>query len=152
MKKYVLIGIGGFLGAISRYSIKNVIIFNPHRAIPLNTLLINISGSFILAFFLTAAFKYLNTSEDIRIGISTGFLGAYTTFSALCKETVMLLNNGSIYPALLYLALSSVLGLGAIFSGVVAAKRIAVGFRLKNLNEEKPENNTDLSSFEGESE
>ena len=92
MRKYIFIAIGGMLGAILRYFIKNIHIYNYKEAIPINTLLINVSGSFLLALILTIAFEIFEFDADLRLGIATGFLGAYTTFSTLCKETVNLMN------------------------------------------------------------
>nr|WP_242851510.1 CrcB family protein [Clostridium sp. DMHC 10] len=88
MKKYLLIAGGGALGAILRFIIKNINFYNYKQAIPLNTLIINITGSFVLALISTIAIDNLELDNDIRLGITTGFIGAYTTFSTMCKETV----------------------------------------------------------------
>ena len=56
MRKYVFIGIGGVLGAIARFLIRGEHIYNYNEKIPLNTLIINITGCFMLAFVLTIAF------------------------------------------------------------------------------------------------
>lgn len=122
MRKYLYIGIGGFLGAISRYLIKNVPIYHYHENIPLNTLIINVTGSFIIALILTVAFEVWEFDPDIRLGIATGFLGAYTTFSTLCKETVGLMTQGFYFSALSYMTVSAMLGLAAVFLGVVFAR------------------------------
>lgn len=81
MRKYLYIGIGGFLGAILRFTVRNVQLADYKGNIPLNTLFVNISGCFFLAFLLAAAFSFLELDADIRLGLSTGLLGAYTTFS-----------------------------------------------------------------------
>ena len=97
MRKYIYISIGGALGAVFRLAIENVHIWNYNESIPLNTLIINIAGSFILALFLTAAYEVMEVDADLRIGLSTGFLGAFTTFSTLCKETVSLMAGGKFF-------------------------------------------------------
>lgn len=114
---------GGFLGTILRYSLENVHIYNYKENIPLNTLLINITGSFILALILTVAFEILEFDPDIRIGLATGFLGGYTTFSTLCKESVNLIAGGFYYSALSYLTISAVLGIASVYFGVVLARK-----------------------------
>ena len=80
----LFIAIGGMLGSISRFAIKNIHMWNYHENTSLNTLFINITGSFLLALILTIAFEVWNFDPDILLGIATGFLGAYTTFSTLC--------------------------------------------------------------------
>lgn len=125
MRKYVLIGCGGFLGAILRYLIKGIDVLNHLIPIPLATLIINLSGTFLLAFILTAAFEAWEMDPDIRLGIATGFLGAYTTFSTLCKETIGLLLSGNYLSAATYIAVSIVLGLAAAFLGITVARKTA---------------------------
>lgn len=121
MRKYVLIGSGGFLGAILRYLIKGIDVFNHPIPIPLATLVINLSGTFLLAFILTAAFEAWEIDPDVRLGIATGFLGAFTTFSTLCKETAVLLLGGNYLSAATYIAVSIMLGLASAFLGFAAA-------------------------------
>ncbi|NJD03098.1 MAG: hypothetical protein FIA99_11020 [Ruminiclostridium sp.] len=84
MKKYLYIGIGGSIGAILRFAVRNVKLADYKGNIPLNTLFINISGCFLLAFLLASAFSFLQLDADIRLGLSAGLFGAYTTFSSLC--------------------------------------------------------------------
>jgi CrcB protein len=100
MRKYVFISIGSFLGAIFRYLIKLIPISGYHEHVPLNTLMINITGAFILALIMTVYLEVWHFDADVRLGITTGFLGAFTTFSALCKETVGLLQSEIIFPPL----------------------------------------------------
>jgi fluoride exporter len=125
LKKYVFIGAGGFLGAISRYLIKNIYIFNAGN-FPINTLIINVTGSFVLAFFLTIALSYIKIGESVRLGVSTGFLGAYTTFSTLCKESTELLLSAHYYTAISYIFMSVIFGLAAAILGTILAKRLCL--------------------------
>lgn len=116
MRKYIMIAIGGFLGAILRVLIKNI----PYSALSdfsWLTLLINVIGSFLLAFVFTAAVRYKRFDSDIKLGITTGFLGAFTTFSTLCKETVYLMSSDHYSTAALYIILSVILGLTAAYVG-----------------------------------
>ena len=137
MRKYIYIGIGGFLGAILRFLSKNMPIYNYHENVPLNTLFINVTGCFVLALVLTVAFEIWKFDADIRLGIGTGFLGAYTTFSTLCKETSELLFKGYYFSAVSYITLSVVLGLAAVYLGVVLAREAAA----KLLNIESRDQN-----------
>lgn len=124
MKKYIFIGFGGFLGAILRYFIKNLRLYHYSGAIPINTLIINIIGSFFIGLFLTIAFEILKMDDDIRLGVATGFLGAFTTFSTLCKDTEGLLKSGNYYSAILYVSMSAILGLIAVYFGIIAARKV----------------------------
>ena len=124
MRKYIFIGFGGVLGAILRYLIKEMHIINFHEKLPLHTLIVNITGSFILVLILTIAFDIWRIDTSIRLGVTAGFLGAYTTFSTLCKETVVLLQQGFYYSAIFYIILSILLGLTAAYLGFIAARRV----------------------------
>lgn len=125
MRKYIYIGIGGFLGAILRFLTKNIPIYSYHENVPLNTLFINVTGCFILALVLTVAFEIWKFDAEIRLGIGTGFLGAYTTFSTLCRETSELLFKGYYFSAVSYITISVLLGLAAVYFGVVLAREAA---------------------------
>ncbi|MBC2581195.1 CrcB family protein [Clostridium sp. DJ247] len=124
MKKYLFIGAGGFFGAILRLWIKTMPIQNYTGIIPINTLFINITGSFILALISTMAIEIVHMDNDLRLGICTGFLGAYTTFSTMCKEGMVLLDNGSYVSFIYYITTSVFLGLGAAYLGAVLARKI----------------------------
>ncbi len=127
MWKYIYISAGGALGAVLRYAIESIDTGNYHINIPLNTLIINISGCFALALFLTVAFKALKINADIKMGIAIGFFGAFTTFSTFCKETVVLMARDGYFSAILYITLSAMLGLAASHLGIRTAMRIEAG-------------------------
>lgn len=144
MRKYILIGIGGLLGSILRYWFEGVPIYHYHENVPLNTLFINITGSFVLALILTIAFDVWEFKADIRLGIATGFIGAYTTFSTLCKETVGLLYQGNYFSAISYIAVSTMVGIAAAYFGVVVAREVVSKLVKKDeaeLEEEMAERN-----------
>lgn len=124
MRKTIYIGCGAFLGAVLRYLVKGVQITGYHGNIPLNTLFVNVVGAFVMALILTTAFEVWTFDADLRLGVTTGFLGAFTTFSTFCKETVSLLYGGDVFFAVLYMIISIVLGLAAAYFGVVAAREI----------------------------
>jgi len=128
MRKYALIALGGMIGAILRYFIKNIHIYHYKGILPINTLLINVSGSFLLALILTISFEIYEFDADLRLGIATGFLGAYTTFSTLCKETVTLMVQGHFYTSIFYIGFSTILGLSAIYFGVILAREVVSKF------------------------
>jgi CrcB protein len=124
MRKYIYIGLGGILGTYLRYYIRNIQIYNYHGNVPINTLAINVSGSFLLALILTIAFEIWEINANLRLGITTGFLGAFTTFSTLCKETVVLFKEGDYFSSISYITLSTMLGLAAAYFGVILARKM----------------------------
>jgi fluoride exporter len=124
VKKYLFIAMGGMLGAITRYGIKEIRMIGYQGAFPLNTFLINITGSFILAAILTLAFAKQGFDENLKLGITTGFLGAYTTFSSFCKETILLFSTGHIMMAGYYIFSSTFAGLLAAYVGVAFCRRV----------------------------
>lgn len=126
MRKNVIIGCGSFIGAVLRYLVKGIAIVPYHGNLPFNTLFINVLGAFLLAFLLTILLDLWELDPDIRLGITTGLLGAFTTFSTLCKETVGLFERGDFFTAIWYLIATIMLGLGAAYLGVTVAREINI--------------------------
>ncbi len=124
MKKYISIGIGGAAGALLRCAIHQIPLPFSSAYRPLLTMLINISGSFFLGFLIILFTRRFPVNPEIRLGITTGLLGGYTTFSTLCKESVMLCFSGNTFFAAIYVAASILFGLAAAWIGIIAAKHI----------------------------
>lgn len=85
----IYIGIGGFLGAISRFLLAKFI-NNYFTSFPLGTLIVNVSGSFLLGFIIYSVLDGRNVSSEIRDFSTIGFLGAYTTMSTFAYESFRL--------------------------------------------------------------
>ena len=90
---------------------------------PLGTLIINVLGSFLLAFLTTLVLQGA-VRPEWRLILGTGFLGAFTTFSTFEFETFTLVREKQIATAILYVSLSFALGLIGVFGGVWLAKKI----------------------------
>ena len=119
---YLLVGIGGFLGAIARFLIARWTDAFLETRFPLGTFIINVSGSFLLGIIGTlVAKKIFSSSDGIRLALAVGFLGAYTTFSTFELETHALFEDGSWLIALTNIVVSVLLGLIAVRAGIVAA-------------------------------
>ena len=88
MRKYIYILIGGALGAAFRVVVENIHIWNYHGNISTNTVIINTVGCFTLALFLTVNYEVFEINPDIRLGVATGLIGAFTTFSTFCKFNI----------------------------------------------------------------
>lgn len=126
MRKWIGISLGGALGAMLRYLIRGIILIPDAGAFPLNTLLINVVGSFALALLLTTVSGIFTLKPDLRLGLTVGFLGAFTTFSTVCREIALLLSDGSFGMALLYALSTVLLGLLAAYLGYTLARKAAI--------------------------
>lgn len=130
MKKYIYISIGGFIGAILRFLIENINLYDYTGIIPIKTLIINVSGSFLLGFITTIFLDILNRHLNIQLMLCAGFLGAFTTFSTLCKETSLIFFKGHYYIAIFYILISLILGLLFSSLGLFSAE-----FSIKKIEE-----------------
>jgi CrcB protein len=111
--------LGGGTGAVSRYLLSRFISEYSTAPIPLGTLAVNLIGSFLIGFFFQA-FKESTTHPAIRLLVTTGFLGGFTTFSTYALETIHLAEEREVGYTLLNLALHNVLGLLAVIFGMVS--------------------------------
>jgi CrcB protein len=111
---YLLVGVGGFVGAPSRYLVDRAVNHRIESDLPLGTFLVNISGSFVLGL-LTGLSLSNHLSPLAKALLGTGFCGAYTTFSTFSYETLRLLEVGQVLEAALNAFVSVVVGLlGAV--------------------------------------
>jgi len=133
MKKYVFVGIFACFGAIIRYIFLSVPMNACLIYFPVNTLLINVAGSFMLCLALTIGFDVWKINVDLKQGLTTGFIGAFTTFSTVCKELVLLLQHNELFAAGIYIIASLVLGILAAFAGYSLGDNINHSFR-KRIN------------------
>ena len=105
----------GAIGALARFGVGRVLNW---PAFPLGTLLINVSGSFLLGWLYAAFQEPTPANESWRLAIGIGFLGAFTTFSSFMYESDRMLNDAEWIRAASYLAGSVFLGLIAVRLGV----------------------------------
>jgi CrcB protein len=121
MSEILWVGLGGFIGANARYLLGGWIATRMGSAFPYGTFVINITGSFILG--LTMGILEGNVlSSAMRLAITIGFVGAYTTFSTWTYETIRLIENGSLLPATMNIAGSVMIGLLAVMGGLATGR------------------------------
>ena len=121
---YLIIGCGGFLGAISRYAVASWAVDRFGARFPYGTLIVNVSGSLAIGIILAAVAGRFAPSPELRLLFVVGFLGAYTTFSTFSFETLTLLRNGSYLLATEYVLGNLVLGLGAVSLGFIVGRSL----------------------------
>jgi CrcB protein len=118
------VALGGALGAAARYWVGNAVEQWFPTRFPLGTLVINVSGSFILGFFLTLLSERMSVHPNWQLCVGVGFIGAYTTFSTFEYETFKLLEAGSGAAGLMNIVASLALGFLAVCGGIVAAREL----------------------------
>ncbi|MEC0259903.1 fluoride efflux transporter CrcB [Paenibacillus lautus] len=117
----VAVGIGGFLGAISRYLVGSWI--REVNGFPYGTLAINLAGCLFLAWFFTVTTRRWQLNPKLKMAIGTGFTGAFTTFSTFSVETLNMVSSHHVIMAIIYVLASVVGGLGLAVLGTKMALR-----------------------------
>jgi CrcB protein len=118
------VALGSALGGVTRFLLGTFIQQKTGTTFPIGTLLINISGSFLLAFLLRYALATTVISPEIRGFLTTGFCGGYTTFSTFTYEAMVLIEEGEIGRATAYVLLSVVVALIGAYLGIIAAREL----------------------------
>ncbi len=122
MTLLLMIGMGGFLGAISRFLIASYVQHASGSLFPVGTLSVNVLGSFIIGF--AAMFFAQVVEPEYKSFVVTGFLGALTTFSTFSWENVTMLQDGDYTKVALNIFLNVVLTLSATLLAVILFKKL----------------------------
>ncbi len=125
MQRYLLTGIGGFLGAVARLWVGTAVTDRLGARFPYGTFAINLSGCLVIGLVLTVLNTRVHLSPGWRYLFPIGFVGAYTTFSSFEYETLATLQAGHVITALLYVGLSVILGFAFVCLGVALGRMIA---------------------------
>ncbi|MDD4885729.1 MAG: fluoride efflux transporter CrcB [Thiomonas sp.] len=123
---YVFIALFAIIGAFARYGQSIVVQGMLGRSFPFATLSINVLGSFLMGFLFFETLERINLSPELRTGILTGGLGAYTTFSTFSLESLNLIENGEMVKAGLYIGASVVLSVAAAMFGAYLSRNMGV--------------------------
>ncbi|MBU1175555.1 MAG: fluoride efflux transporter CrcB [Alphaproteobacteria bacterium] len=119
MQAYLLVGLGGGVGAMCRYGF-GVMVGRLHSGLfPLGTFGVNVIGSLLMGLLI--GFLARTTPEwqpEARLLLATGLLGGFTTFSAFSLDVVTLIERGSLITAALYAVASMILAVLALFIGM----------------------------------
>lgn len=127
MNRYLLIALGAALGANARYLIGLWAGNRLGADFPYGTLIVNISGSFVLGFLLTLGTERLALSPEARLLLAVGFLGSFTTFSSYAVESLTLWREAGLWRSLLNIVANNLVGLTAVFLGAALARWLSRG-------------------------
>lgn len=116
--KFFVVGIGGFFGAGTRYFLGGWIAQRFGTVFPWGTIVINVTGSFLLGLIITLLNERYLGYTSLRLLIPIGFIGAYTTFSTFELEVFNLSTQGGFLLSLAYLLASVIAGFVAVWLGV----------------------------------
>lgn len=123
--RILLLILFGSIGTLARYWVGGVIQYRTGSSFPVGTLAINLTGCFLLGGVGEYALQHISISPDLRIGITVGFFGAFTTFSTFAYESSRMLEDGDWMKMVLYASLSVVGGILLGVTGIHLADRIS---------------------------
>jgi len=122
LKTILIIGLGGAIGSILRYLTSLFVARFWENHFPLATFITNVIGCFLIGLFIGFLEKQQLANSDLKWFLITGFCGGYTTFSTFGYENFSLLQSQNSLMAFVYIALSVVIGLLAVWFGLFVAK------------------------------
>ncbi len=121
---YVLVFIGGGIGAVMRYWLSAFVPRHVESVFPYGILLVNVIGCFLIGVLMSWSEERFVIDPAIRIFLAIGILGGFTTFSTFSYETIALLRDAEYLLAGSYVAGSVIFGLSATYVGAVLGKLI----------------------------
>src|SRR6266849_1633578 len=121
--RLILIAVFGAVGTLARYGLQGLVQVRTAGTFPYGTLLINLSGCFLLGLIGQLTLNRMIIPPDWRVAIAVGFFGGYTTFSSFGWETAKMLEDGEWLPATTYVAASVVAGLLLSVAGIRLANK-----------------------------
>jgi len=121
--RLILIAIFGAVGTLARYGVQSAVQIRTGGTYPYGTLLINLTGCFLLGLIGQFTLNRMVISPDWRVAIAVGFFGGYTTFSSFGWETAKMMEDGEWLRATTYVTASVVIGLLLSIAGIRLANR-----------------------------
>lgn len=125
MNKYMMVGLGGFLGAIARFWVGGYVSERLGTRFPYGTFVVNMTGSFLIGLVVTILAEKAHWNANWRYLIPVGFIGAYTTFSTFELETLQIFRDGEFFFAFLNVLLSVGVGFVSAWLGVITGRAIS---------------------------
>jgi len=131
VRELVLVGIGGFIGAILRYVLSSVI-QNDGSVFPVGTLLVNFLGTLLLGMVVYSAELVSFITPEIRIFLTIGVLGAFTTMSTFGHEAFTMFEDGKTIPLVVYVIATVLLVFLGIFVARISVNTISNSLQFNN--------------------
>ena len=125
--RFAWVFLGGGLGSVARFTVGSLLLQRLGAGFPYGTLTVNLIGSALLAALVHVALASEAISPTLRIGLATGFLGGFTTYSAFSEETFAFLQSGAWGVAAAYVAITVLGCLAACLAGQGAARWLVGG-------------------------
>lgn len=125
MLGYIVVFLGGGVGAALRHGVNRLVLLVDVGGFPLSTFFVNILGCFVMGL-LTGWFTWRGeaSSQTLRLLLTTGVLGGFTTFSAFSLDAALLWERGQVGMALVYVSLSVGLALVGVFAGLAVSRAL----------------------------
>jgi CrcB protein len=124
LERVLLVGVGAFAGGVARYGVTIWLANRFGDSFPLGTLVVNVTGSFLLGFLLVLVTERLGLGAGARLLFATGFCGGYTTFSTFAFESLALVEGRAYLAATLNILLSVVFSVVGVAAGIWLARAI----------------------------
>ena len=120
----LLLAIFGALGTLARYGLQGLVQYRTGPVFPTGTLAVNLSGCLLLGFLGQLTLNRMVISPELRVAMTIGFFGGFTTFSSFGWETIKMLEDGEWLQGGAYVLASVAIGLVLTWLGIQAANRI----------------------------
>ncbi len=124
IKDLLAVGVGGAAGAVSRYLVYLLSTKYLGVAFPYGTVIVNVGGSFVMGVLIELMALHWNVAAPTRLLLVVGFLGAFTTFSTFSLDVAVLYERSALFLASVYILVSVVCSIGALFLGMLLVRRI----------------------------
>ena len=122
LRTILFIGTGGFLGTVARFLVSKLSQQMFQTTFPLGTLIVNLTGCFILGIIYGLMERGELFSSDVRLFLTVGFCGGFTTFSTFAFENANMLRDGNFTQLALYTGISVIIGIAALIAGGVTTR------------------------------
>ena len=124
MPLVLAVGLGGAFGAVSRYSLDRLIEHRVDSAFPWATFVINVTGCFAVGFIIAAIVDRHRAPQWLKVGLTIGFCGGYTTFSTFAQESLDLIEARDLAIAFASIGASVLLGVLAVLIGIKVGRLV----------------------------